>query len=85
MRKKIHIKTLVLGMVNTNCYIIRYQKSREAIVIDPGDQVHIIENYLKENDLDCKAILLTHGHFDHITAANELKSITGAQIYAHEN
>lgn len=60
-------------------------KSREAIVIDPGDQVHIIENYLKENDLDCKAILLTHGHFDHITAANELKSITGAQIYAHEN
>ncbi|MDI9509843.1 MAG: MBL fold metallo-hydrolase [Clostridiales bacterium] len=83
--RRIHIKTMVLGMVQTNCYIVREAKSKEAIVIDPGDNAERINEYLKENDLKCKAILLTHGHFDHITAANELKNLTTAPIYAHEN
>jgi glyoxylase-like metal-dependent hydrolase (beta-lactamase superfamily II) len=82
--RKVHVKTLVLGMVQTNCYIIRSPQSQEAVVIDPGDSVYIIEEYLKENDLDCKAILLTHGHFDHIMAASELNGLTNAPIYAHE-
>ena len=62
-------------MVQTNCYIVREAKSKEAIVIDPGDNAERINEYLKENDQKCNAILLNHGHFEHITAANELKNL----------
>lgn len=83
--RAIHIKTLVLGWVKTNCYIVKDRESQEVVVIDPGADAHIIDEYLKENDLECKAIFLTHGHFDHITGAPELKAYTRAPIYAHEN
>ncbi len=79
-----NLKTLVLGMVQTNCYIIDNQETKEAIVIDPADQADRIEQYLKANDLVCKGIVLTHGHFDHILAARELASATSAPIHASE-
>lgn len=82
--RKINTKTLVLGKVQSNCYIISRPNSGEAVVIDPGDSAYTIEKYLEKNDLECKAILLTHGHFDHVMAAPELKSMTNATIYAHE-
>ena len=81
---EIMIKTCVLGIVMTNCYIVHKDKSKEAVVIDPGAEVEKILNYLRENDLECNGILLTHGHFDHIMAAGELAKQTGATIYAHE-
>jgi len=83
--EKIRIKTMVLGPVQTNCYIVNVAENKEAVVIDPADRAEKIYNYLTENDLECKKILLTHGHFDHITAAESLKKLTGAEIYAHEN
>lgn len=70
--------------METNCYVTYHINTKEAIVIDPSDQAIMIEQYLKKNDLVCKAILLTHGHFDHIMAADELANMTGAAIYAHE-
>lgn len=79
-----NLKTMVIGMVQTNCYIISDPESKEAIVIDPADDAGKIGKYLKANDLVCKGILLTHGHFDHIMAAEELAKSTGAPIYAHE-
>lgn len=78
------LNTLVLGMVETNCYILSNVDTKEAIVIDPSDSAPSIIKVLQENDLVCKAILLTHGHFDHIMAASELVAATGAKIYAHE-
>jgi hydroxyacylglutathione hydrolase len=78
------LKTLVLGMVQTNCYIISNEETKEAIVFDPADNADRIEQYLKANDLVCKGILLTHGHFDHILAAAELAVRTGTSIHAHE-
>ena len=78
------METLILGMVQTNCYIISNQATKEAIVFDPADKAERIEQYLKANDLVCKAILLTHGHFDHILAASGLSERTNALIYAHE-
>lgn len=81
---KFHMKTLVLGIVQTNCYIISNEETKEAIVIDPADDAGRITGYLKENDLTCRGILLTHGHFDHILAASKVADITGARIYAHE-
>ncbi len=79
------LKVLVLGVFQTNCYIISNADTKEAIVIDPADNQEKIEEYLKANDLVCKAILLTHGHFDHILAAESLKGITATNIYAHED
>ena len=78
------LKILVLGVVQTNCYIISNEDTKEAIVFDPADNAGRIEQYLKDNDLVCKAILLTHGHFDHILAAKNLKEAAQVKIYAHE-
>lgn len=81
---QLNLETIVLGMVQTNCYIISSPQLKEAIVIDPADNPARILQYLKANDLVCKGILLTHGHFDHILAARELSEATGAPIHAHE-
>jgi hydroxyacylglutathione hydrolase len=78
------MKTLVLGIARTNCYIINNGETKEAIVVDPADEAGKIEQYLKANDLVCKGILLTHGHFDHILAAKEIALMTDAKIYAPE-
>lgn len=78
------VKTLELGALQTNCSVVSQTDTKEAIVFDPADRADLIEQYLKSNDLVCKAILLTHGHFDHILAARELAAITGAAIYAQE-
>ena len=82
--RKVCIKTLVLGPLQANCYIVRGSETKEVVVIDPGDQVDKIEDYLKENGLECKRILLTHGHFDHISAAEELSNLTKAKICVFE-
>ena len=82
--KTLKIDTLVLGMVETNCYIISNPVTKEAIVVDPGDHAHKIADFLKEQELTCLGILLTHGHFDHILAVSELSDLTGAKVYAHE-
>ncbi|NLP35799.1 MAG: MBL fold metallo-hydrolase [Clostridiales bacterium] len=82
---KYNLKTLVLGPVQTNCYVISNEDTREAIVFDPGDLPDTIEQYLKDNDLICKAILLTHGHFDHILGVSGLVQKTDVKVYAQEN
>ena len=65
------IKKLILGTMQTNCYVV-YNDDHECFVIDPGAQGQKVARFLTENELDIKAILLTHGHFDHIGAAGEL-------------
>ncbi len=79
-----NMKIMVLGMNGTNCYIVFNDEIKEAIVFDPGDEADKIEQYLKANDLVCKGILLTHGHFDHILGVSELVGNTHAKVYAHE-
>lgn len=60
------IKTLVLGEMATNCYIVIEEDSREAIVIDPADSGETILDVILAEQLELKAIVLTHGHFDHL-------------------
>ena len=79
---KIH--TLILGQLQTNCYIIESQ-NKNAIIIDCGDNSDRVISFLKENDLQLKKILLTHGHFDHIGAVSEVMQATGAEVYIHTN
>ena len=79
------IKTLVLGHIGTNCYVVTDEKTLECVVIDPGDESNVILDYLEENRLQCKTVLLTHGHFDHTGAVLTLLEETGAQLYMHES
>jgi len=76
-------KYLETGPLLVNCYIIGDEKTREAVVIDPGGDVDLILRALQENGLDCKMIINTHSHFDHIGGNRDLKQATGAGIYIH--
>lgn len=79
------IKRLIVGMVQTNCYIVVNPEIKEAVIVDPGDEAARIEDALLKTGATAKAILLTHGHFDHVTAMEELKRDLGVQVYACEN
>lgn len=65
------IKTLVVGSLQTNCYLVC--DGEEGVIIDPGDDVEYIINTLRDLDIIPKAILATHAHFDHVLAVSELK------------
>lgn len=77
------LKALTVGPLETNCYILGDEKSKEAIVIDPGGDFKEIEEQLKESKLKIKYIVLTHGHFDHTGALAQLKKATGAEVLIH--
>lgn len=76
------IKTCVLGMVSTNCYLVFDQEKREAVIIDPADNGAFILNKCRELELTPVAILLTHGHFDHIMAVQDICRAFRIPVYA---
>ncbi len=78
------IKSFCLGHVQTNCYIVSDESTMECAVIDPGGDSNIVMNYIEENKLKCTHILITHGHFDHTGAVEEIKNQTGADVYMHK-
>ncbi|MCR5585929.1 MAG: MBL fold metallo-hydrolase [Lachnospiraceae bacterium] len=71
-----------VGPIQTNCYIVYNDETMEAIIIDPGDEAERIARKILSKNLKPVAILLTHGHFDHISAADELRAKYGVKIYA---
>jgi hydroxyacylglutathione hydrolase len=75
------IEHLVVGMLQTNCYIVAEPSYNEAFVIDPGGEAKRIHSFLASHGLKLKAILLTHGHFDHVLDAWNLKKLAGGEIY----
>jgi glyoxylase-like metal-dependent hydrolase (beta-lactamase superfamily II) len=77
------IKTIPVGHLETNCYVVTDEDSLLCAVIDPGDEANAILDYLEDNRLKCAAVLLTHGHFDHVGAVNALLEETGAQLWMH--
>ena len=81
---EIRIKTLVVGMVGTNCYLVYDHETKRAAVIDPGDGAGQIANMAVSLGLKPEAILLTHGDFDHMMAAKTLKEAWHVPIYACE-
>lgn len=74
-----------VGLLRCNCSIFGDEESREAIVIDPGDDIHQIEAALQRHGLKVKAIVITHAHIDHIGGARKLKERTGAPVYMNLN
>jgi len=75
------IDMLNLGIYWVNCYIIRDEESSSCCVIDPGGSPKKVLNYLSENSLTLEAILLTHGHFDHVGGVRELAEATSCPVY----
>jgi glyoxylase-like metal-dependent hydrolase (beta-lactamase superfamily II) len=69
-------------MVETNCYLLHNEESGEAVLIDPGDQGRELLSLLEREKMTLKAILLTHGHFDHMLAVPVLREATKAVVYA---
>jgi len=79
-----NIETLTLGALSTNCYLVYDTTSGEAIVIDPADEAVFIAEKLQRLNLKLKAIIATHGHFDHVLAAGELQLIyPDSPFYIH--
>jgi hydroxyacylglutathione hydrolase len=71
---------LSVGLLQCNCSIVGDETSREAIVIDPGDDIPRIQAILDRHHLTVKQIIITHAHIDHIAGAHHLKQLTGAPI-----
>ena len=74
---------LALGAYQTNCYIIHDEASTSCCVIDPGYDADLVLSKLDSLGLTLEAILLTHGHFDHVGAVKELAAETGCAVYLH--
>lgn len=78
------VEFMVVGMVSTNCYFIINEETKETVIIDPGDEETKIIQWIRERSLDPVAVLLTHGHFDHILAVQALKEEFKIPVYAGE-
>ena len=76
-----NVEIITVGPLDTNCYLVT--GGGTAVLVDPGDQADKILSRL--NGLNLAAILLTHGHYDHIGAVRRIKEETGAKVYMHKN
>ena len=76
---------LPVGPLQCNCSVVGDEATREAIVIDPGDEIESILAILRKHNLALKQIVVTHAHIDHVGGAMKLKALTGAPILLNEN
>ena len=81
---KAEVKSMVLGMIGTNCYLLANRDTKEMIVIDPAASPERISMAAEKYGYHPVAILLTHGHFDHIEAMDQLKDFWNVPVYASE-
>ncbi len=75
---------LPVGMLQCNCSVFGDETTREAMVVDPGDEIDSILEILARHSLTVKAIVITHAHIDHIGGAQKLKQATGAPVYMNQ-
>jgi hydroxyacylglutathione hydrolase len=79
------LESFPTGPLQSNCTLVADEQTKEALVIDPGDEANRIHKKLTDQGLTLKQILLTHGHLDHVGGAFALKQLTGAPIFMHED
>jgi len=79
------LKTLVLGELAVNCYIVGCPETKEALVIDPGSDAPLIGRRVEDLGLRLRTIVLTHGHWDHAGAAAALRRASGAGLLCHRD
>ena len=80
---KMGIQYRVLGAIGTNVYFLINKETKETLLVDPADNAPYLLEQIKMRGYDMKAILLTHGHFDHIYAVNDLKKSLDVPVYAY--
>lgn len=85
MSMSLVVKNMVLGMIMTNCYIAYDDVLKEAFIVDPADSADEIQLKITELGVKPVAILLTHGHFDHIGAVDELRDKYKIKVYVYED
>ncbi|WP_404403865.1 MBL fold metallo-hydrolase [Jeotgalibacillus malaysiensis] len=73
---------LPLGPMQTNAYIV-YNDHQECLIIDPGEEAQKIKSFIKQKELNPLGILLTHAHFDHIGALEEIRNEYHIEVYMH--
>ncbi len=79
------IRTLTVGDLEANCYLVSDSATNETIIIDPGDDADFVADTITNEKLKPIAIVLTHGHFDHVLGCLELKLNYDLPIYLHKN
>jgi glyoxylase-like metal-dependent hydrolase (beta-lactamase superfamily II) len=77
------IEELVVGPLQTNCFIVTDAETREAIIIDPGGDAAQILKAVDRLEVEVRLVVNTHGHFDHIMANREIVDATGAPLAIH--
>src|SRR5437899_4097491 len=78
-------ETLPVGLLQCNCDVIGDEATREAMVIDPGDDIEDVAAIIRKHNLDVKQIVITHAHIDHVGGAMKLRAATGAPILLNQN
>ena len=78
------IRTCTVGMVGTNCYLVYREDLKRAVIVDPGDNGAHILNTCRECGIIPEAVVLTHGHFDHIMAVPDVIRAFRVKLYAYE-
>ena len=78
------VQRYAVGKLATNCYFLVNNDTKEVVVIDPGYNGDYLSEQIDTNGYKLQAILITHGHFDHIMAVNYLKEKYSCKVYIHE-
>ena len=78
------IETFPVGRLQCNCTILGSEQTKEAIVIDPGDDIPRVLSRLHHHGLTPKFVIATHGHIDHVGGFKDIKEGTGSPVYLHE-
>ncbi|MFC1646835.1 MBL fold metallo-hydrolase [Patescibacteria group bacterium] len=78
------IETLQVGQLNANCYLVYDENSKEAIIIDPGEDTEYITSEISKLNINPRKIIATHGHSDHVLSAGELQLIYGIDFLIHK-
>ncbi len=82
--KNVVLRKMLVGEIETNCYVLGCASTKEGVVIDPGGNPDVIKSSIEELGLTINAIINTHGHVDHIGANAEMKDATRADLLIHE-
>lgn len=78
------IETMVVGIVQTNCYLAYHETTKAGFLVDPGDQAPYLLETIHRLGVQLQYVILTHSHFDHVMALADIAAATGAKIAIHE-
>jgi len=78
------MEVLPLGPLETNCYILTETVSGQCVVVDPAEEAEFLISHMAAQSIQCRQIVLTHGHYDHIGALSALAEATGAEVAIHK-